>query len=275
MALAASAPAAAQEHGKQPAAPSDAPITVTTRIRHVSTVVLPASAEIVDVVVGDTEYWDVTAAAHMAFVRPLVEGARSNLVVLTAAGDVVPLLVVESSASTGPAAVDAIVRVVVAGGATGPADAGPGSRPVLAAADAVAAAAVRATEAWEAVAATEARAVERVEAARTSAQAALDAQRETYPRQLQFVYRWPVDASPAAFPWLVEGMWHDGQRTYLRTRATSPALYERVDGELRPVPVSTVLDDLVHVVPRVLGPGALEVGGRRLDWSVAAREVGP
>ena len=39
--------------------------------------------------------------------------------------------------------------------------------------------------------------------------------------------------SSAGYPWLVEGMWHDGRRTYLRTRAIAPALFhERVDGEL-------------------------------------------
>ena len=57
---------------------------MTTRLRHVSTVVLPETAEIVDVVVGDAAQWDVSAAAHLAFVRPLGEGSRSNVVLLTA-----------------------------------------------------------------------------------------------------------------------------------------------------------------------------------------------
>lgn len=241
----------------------EAPVTVMTRVRHVSTVVLPETAEIVEVVVGDPEQWDVSAAAHLVFVRPLVEGTRSNVVLLTATGDVVPIALVESA----DAAVDAVVRV-----GTDAARKAHGE-PVLASAEAVEAMAVQAAETWAAVAAAEAQAADRVEAARIAALEQLDESREAYPRQLLFDYRWPDEA--ADYPWLVEGMWHDGRRTYLRTRAIAPVLYERVDGELERVGVSAVLDDVLHVVPRVLGAGALEVGGERLEWSVAPREAGP
>ena len=248
---------------RAPAAPEDAPIRVTARVRHVTTVVLPVAAEIVDVVVGDAQQWDVSAAAHLAFVRPLTEGARSNLVLLTADGAIVPLLIAERA----DAPVDAIVRVDLA--SAGTADAGP----VLAAASAVEATAARAAGAWEAVTAAEARAVERIAAGRGAAQAKLDAGREAYPRRLRFDYRWPAEA--AGYPWMVEGMWHDGRRTYLRARALWPLLYERVDGELEPVAVSETVGDVLHVVERVLGAGALEVGGRRLGWTVSPRQAGP
>ena len=253
---------AAAQGLRAPAAAGDEPVTVTARVRHVSAIVLPETAEIVDVVVGDGAQWDVSAAAHLAFVRPLVEGARSNLVLLTAAGAVLPLALVESA--DGP--VDAVVRI---GSGAEPGAGGP----ALAPADAVAAVAARAAEAWEAVAAAETRAAERIEAARTAAQAALDARREAYPREARFDYRWPAEAS--GYPWMVEGMWHDGRRTYLRTRAIAPVLYERVGGELAEVTVSAVLDDVLRVVPRVLGAGALEVGGERLAWTARPRKAGP
>ena len=92
------------------------PRIVTTRVRHVSTIVLPATDTIVDVIAGDGEYWDVSASAHVAFIRPLMAGAESNLVILTAAGAVIPLVVVERS----DAPVDAVVQL---GPATGPATA--------------------------------------------------------------------------------------------------------------------------------------------------------
>ena len=79
---------------------------------------------------------------------------------------------------------------------------------MLAASGAVETAAARAAEAWEA---TEARAAERIEAARAAARDKLDADREAYCRQARFDYRWPAEA--AAYPWLVEAMWHDGRRT--------------------------------------------------------------
>ena len=256
------APVAAQGL-RAPAGPEDEPITVTTRVRHVTTVVLPATAEVVEVVVGDATQWDVSAAAHLAFVRPLAEGARSNAVLLTAAGRIVPLALVETAES----AVDAVVRI--GGGAAGAVDGGP----VLAAAGAVEQAAARAAGAWEAAGAAEARAAERIEAARNAARDQLDADREAYSRQARFDYRWPAEA--AGYPWMVEGMWHDGRRTYLRARALSPVLYEWVDGALEPVAAVETVGDVLHVVPRVLGAGALEVGGRRLGWSVSRRKAGP
>ena len=258
----AAAPAAAQGL-RAPVASDAAPLTVSTRMRHVSTIMLPETAEIVEVVAGDPEQWDVSAAAHLVFLRPLVEGARSNVVLLTAAGDVVPVALVESA----DAAVDAVVRV-------GTAEAGEAhGEPVLASAEAVEAMAVQAAETWAAVAAAEAQAADRVEAARIAALEQLDESREAYPRQLQFDYRWPDEA--ADYPWLVEGMWHDGLRTYLRTRAISPVLHERTADGLGPVDASAVLDDVLYVVPRVLGSGALEVGGRRLTWTARPRKAGP
>ena len=231
-----------------------APITVTTRARHVSTIVLPAGTDIVDVIVGDAASWDVTTAAHLAFIRPLVRGARSNLVLLTAAGTLVPLAVIERD----DAPVDAVVPIDVAGGSAA-------ASPVLTTPDAVAAAARRAAEAWSAAEAAETRAAAQTDAART---AALDATRADAPRQLVFPYRWTGAA--VAAPWFVDQLWHDGRQTYLRTRATTPVLYEQVDGALVPVDGVTVLDGVLYVVPRVLGSGAIEVDGRRLAWTVAA-----
>ena len=73
-------------------------------------------------------------------------------------------------------------------------------------------------------------------------------------------------------------MWYDGRPTHLRARAIAPVLpvlYERADGERKRVSVSAVLDDVLHVAPRVVGASALEVGGTRLPWSVAPRKAGP
>jgi len=36
-----------------------------------------------------------------------------------------------------------------------------------------------------------------------------------------------------------------------------------------------VLDGVLHVVPRVLGSGALEVDERRLRWTAVPRKAGP
>ena len=245
------------------AAQDETPRTVITRVRHVSTVILPATDTIVEVVAGDAEYWDVSAAAHLVFIRPLIEGAESNLVILTAAGAVIPLVVVERS----DAPVNAVVRL-------GPA-AAPGTSAVLAPLAEVEAAARLAADTWASVAAAEASAAERLDAAVAATQTELDADREAYPRRVQFAYQWVGGGEPRHAPFLLEGMWHDGERTYLRTRAAAPVLYEWVEGALRPVTVATVVGGVVYVVPSVLGPGVLEVGGERRAWSVATRQTGP
>lgn len=241
----------------------DEPITVAARVRHVNAIVLPETAEIVEAVAGDAEQWGGSAAAHLAFVRPLAEGARSNAVLLTAAGRIVPLALVEGLDS----AVDAVVRIGAAG--AGAVDGGP----VLAAAGAVEVAATRAAKAWEGSRrggdagsrAGRGGAVRRAGQARRGPRGVLPAGAVRY--------RWPAEA--AGYPWMVEGMWHDDRRTYLRTRALYPLLYERVGGELEPVTAVETFDDVLHVVPRVLGAGALEVGGRLLLWTASPREAGP
>ena len=246
---------------------ADAPIasvTVVTAVRHVSAVVLPVGVRIVEVVAGDAEHWDVSAAAHMAFVRPLLPGTRSNVLLLTDGGAVLPLVVIEASHEDAPdGAVDSVIRIDPPTSTWGP---------VLTEVEEVEAARRRVSAAWAAVEGAESRSAERVVAARDAAQAELDAEREGYPRQLHFDYRWPEAA--AEYPWLLEGMWHDGERTYVRLRATSPVFYEATPGLTRVAGVS-VVDDVLYVVPRVLGAGALEVGGRRLPWRVEPRVVGP
>ena len=142
-------------------AQDDEPRTVTTRLRHVSTVVLPVSDTIVDVVAGDAEYWDVSASAHVAFIRPLMEGAESNLIILTAGGAVIPLVVVERREG----AVDAVVRLG--------APEGPATAPIFAPVASVAAAARAAADAWVSVADAEAAAAVRLDAARRATQAEL------------------------------------------------------------------------------------------------------
>ena len=239
----------------------DEPRTVTTRVRYVTTLVLPRGETIVDVVVGDAEYWDVSAAAHLAFVRPLMAGAESNLVILTVSGAVLPVVVIERSEGV----VDAVVRLGAAEG--------PGTAPVLAPVATVAAAARASAAAWVAVAVAEAAAGERVDAARVASQAELDAGREAYPRQLQFVYEFIRE--PRAGPFFVEGMWHDGERTYLRTRAVAPVVYEVGDmGTVEAVTVEGMVGS-VYVLPRVLGSGFLAVNGERLAWSLTTRRTGP
>ena len=57
----------------------DAPdqiIQVNTRIRHTTVIQLPARENILDFVVGDSEYWHLTGAANLAFLKPIGEARQ-------------------------------------------------------------------------------------------------------------------------------------------------------------------------------------------------------
>ena len=68
-------------------------------------------------------------------------------------------------------------------------------------------------------------------------------------------------------------MWHDGQFTYLRSRAQeAPALYELRDGEPSLVAFDLTEDGL-YVARRVLGDGWLQIGDERLRWRFEPRDA--
>ena len=70
----------------------------------------------------------------------------------------------------------------------------------------------------------------RIADATTLAAGEAEAFRAAYPTRLKFPYR--LEDKARKWPFLVEGMWHDGRFTYLRSNAQeSAALYEIKDGE--------------------------------------------
>ena len=46
-----------------------------TRVRHTTVIVLPPGENILDFVVGDSEYWHLIGAANVAFLKPLASDA--------------------------------------------------------------------------------------------------------------------------------------------------------------------------------------------------------
>ena len=113
-------------------------------------------------------------------------------------------------------------------------------------------------------------AVQRAEAeagileARQQAEAEIEAFRARYPGRLAFEYR--LDGNASRRPFLVEAMWHDGQFTYLRSRAQElPALYELRDGEPALVAFDLTEDGL-YIARHVLADGWLQIGDKRMRW---------
>ena len=244
-------------------------IPVTAQVRHTTTVVLPQGETIVDVVAGDAEYWDVSAATNVAYVKPLEAGVASNVTLVAKSGRVWALVVAESS----DAEPDLVVYVE---GLERPAPAdAPRHAPAF-----VAGAELAAHEAEERAARAELQALDETVASEVAAvwaehDAAWTRWRDEYPRRLRFPYR--LDPAASGPPFEVEALWHDGRFTYLRSRGEeTPALYELREADrrfgrqgLEPSLVTYDLhDDGLYVADHVLGPGRLRIGDSETDWTV-------
>ena len=224
-----------------------------TRVRHTTVIVLPAGENILDFVVGDSEYWHLTGAANVAFVKPLAPDTGTNIALVCESGRIYSFLVSERTGEVP----HLLVRLEAAAGDGVSLDGGEG--PAFVARSEVAA--YRAMAAGAAEAAREARAGAEVE---------IEAFRADYPTRLSFEYR--LDREAFERPFLVEAMWHDGEFTYLRSRAQeSPALYELLDGEPALVAYDLTADGL-YIARHVLGDGWLQIGDERMSWRFVPRE---
>ena len=211
-----------------------------TQVRHTTVIVLPADENILDFVVGDSEYWHLTGAANVAFLKPLRPAAATNIALVCESGRIYSFLVAEHSAEENERPPHLVVRV-----------------------ESGAEAAEAARSAREAAEAG-------ILQARSQAEAAIEEFRAGYPERLAFEYR--LDGDAADRPFLVEAMWHDGQFTYLRSHAQeSPALYELRDGEPSLVAYDLTEEGL-YIARHVLGDGWLQIGDKRAAWRFTPRD---
>ena len=227
--------------------------SIRARVRHTTVIVLPAGERILDFVAGDSEYWHLTGAANVAYLKPLSEDAATNIALVCESGRIYSFLVKEH----GEEPPHLVVRVES------------GAEPAAMSAQGAPAFVARSeVAAYREMAAEAAQAARR---ARAAAAAEIETFRASYPERLAFEYRLDRDASRR--PFLVEAMWHDGQFTYIRSRAQeAPALYELKDGEPALVAFDLTADGL-YVARRVLGDGWLQIGEERLRWRFAPAEA--
>ena len=242
-------------------------VEVRAKTRHTTVIVLPASESILDFVVGDSEYWHLTGAANLAFLKPIAEGVTTNVVLVCASGRIYSFLVTESSA-VNP---HLVVRIDT-GQDTDPRIAPGAHEPAYVARSQVAAYQDMAETAMQTAKAAQEDADARIADATALAASEAEAFRAEYPTRLKFPYR--LENKAREWPFLVEGMWHDGRFTYLRSNAQeSPALYEEKDGQ--PALVAYDLqEDGLYIARHVLGNGWLQIGKQRVRWRFTAPEVG-
>ncbi len=261
IALASALPLAGQDaHILRLDASVDAVWQLNTRVRHTTVITLPPSETILDFVVGDLDYWHLSGSANVAFLKPTEEGAQTNIALVCESGRIYPFLVSESS-ETPP---HLVVRFDT-GDADATAAAAEAHRPAFVAADQVASYQAMARAAAEAAADHRRTADHEIAAAQADAVDQVNGFRAAYPTRVRFPYR--LQDKAKRWPFLVEGMWHDGQFTYLRSLSQeSPALYERKDGQPSLVPYDLTEDGL-YVVRRVIGDGWLQIGKQRVTWT--------
>jgi len=231
------------------------------RVRHTTVIVLPAGERILDFVAGDSEYWHLTGAANVAYLKPLAENAATNVALVCESGRIYSFLVSEH----GEKPPHLIVRVEAGANA----EAAYGA-PGFVARSEVAAYREMAAQAADAARLAREEAEVGIVEARGWAEAEIEAFRAAYPERLRFEYR--LDREAAERPFRVKAMWHDGEFTYLRSRAQeSPALYELRDGEPSLVAFDLTEDGL-YVARRVLGDGWLRIGDKQVRWRFEPRE---
>ena len=91
-------------------------VRIQAKTRHTTVIVLPASEDILDFVVGDSEYWHLTGAANLAFLKPIAEGVTTNVALITVRLILVFVAIWLATGGSSPAEIDSI-----GGEVTGPA----------------------------------------------------------------------------------------------------------------------------------------------------------
>lgn len=233
-------------------------IRVQTKVRHTTVLVLPQAENILDFVVGDSDYWHLSGAANLAYLKPIATGVRTNVTLVCASGQIYAFL-----ASEGGTSPHLVVRIERTNAEDRSISAAP-HKPAFVSRSMVEGYQQAARQASEAAKVAKSEAEARVNEVKQQAAKTVDQFRADYPARL----KWPYRLEKRAFdsPFLVEAMWHDGQFSYLRCRAQeSPALYELKDG-MPSLAAYDLSEDGLYVVRHVLGDGWLAIGKKKAKW---------
>ena len=243
-------------------------VRIQAKTRHTTVIVLPASEDILDFVVGDSEYWHLTGAANLAFLKPIAEGVTTNVALVCESGRIYSFLVTEGSTGE-PHLIVRVEHPEIDDPRISPGV----NTPAFVRRSQVTAYQEMAETAMKTVATVQEEAEVRVAEAQAQAQGETEAFRSDYPTRLNFPYR--LEDKAIKWPFLVEGMWNDGQFTYLRSNAQeTPALYEEKDG--KPALVAYDLqEDGLYIARHVLGNGWLQIGKEKAKWRFTAPKVAP
>src|SRR6266853_3662110 len=75
-------------------------VRINAKLRFTTMIILPEQEQILDFVCGDKEFWIVSGAQNLAYVKPAKAGASTNLNLVTASGNVYSFLLTEGTSET-------------------------------------------------------------------------------------------------------------------------------------------------------------------------------
>ena len=231
-------------------------IVIQARIRHTTVIVLPEQERILDFVAGDTDTWAVSGAANVAYIKPAQEAARTNIALICESGNIYSFKVYENNKAEPDLIVYVDYAPLIKSGDAASRKPTPHQPKYISRMDvavyqeAAKQAELNARTAWD--------------QAEKRMQAAIDQFRSSYPTLIRFEYRLHKKAQKT--PFAIDGMWHDGRFTYVRSHAAeSPALYETRDGKPSLVAYDLTPDGL-YIVSRVLEDGHFQIGKKKAKW---------
>ena len=223
-------------------------IRVNAKLRFTTMIILPDSEEILDFVCGDKDFWVISGAQNLAYVKPAKAGTSTNLNLVAASGNVYSFLLTEGAAEAD------LKLYVVPDDTMKTTLRGPQKFYAAALVDDLKRAAEDARK--EATAAKD--------AAVKSIDDSVNKFRSTYPTQLQFPYWIKGNGKP----FNVMAIYCDDKFTYIRANASElPSLYEMKDNA--PSLINFQVENGVYVVPKILDSGYLVIGQKKLTFERA------
>src|ERR1700680_2791623 len=72
-------------------------VRINARLRFTTMIILPEQEQILDFVCGDKEFWVVSGAQNLAYIKPAKAGVSTNLNLVTASGHVYSFVLTEAS----------------------------------------------------------------------------------------------------------------------------------------------------------------------------------
>ncbi len=223
-------------------------ISVKTKVRFTTLIVLPKEETILDFTCGDKEFWVVDGTKNLAYIKPAKTGARTNINLVTAAGNVYSFVLEEVSDRSGEAP---DLKLFVAPKEDSVISAMKGEPRFVAAEEVV--------NFRDQVSIAKEEAREAALQAEQKFDARITRFLAEYPASLKFDYQFVAGKKP----FFVSSIWNDGRFTYVRINAGElPAFYEIRDG--KPNLVNFDFRDGVITVQKVVDGGYLSIGKAKL-----------